>query len=119
MPKHISCSSKHTNSHTKKLCHTIVNIQRSIDWRKKIMSGPITFNMINVNGQESLGGVFVGDTAASNWQVQQKINQNQGMNFAAFGASIPVGGNFNYINDPDAIENPQNGAVDTAPSNVV
>lgn len=82
------------------------------------MSGPITFNMINVNGQESLGGVFVGDTAASGWEVQQKINQSQGMNFAAFGASIPVVGNINYILDPDVTENPQN-EIENIPSNVV
>ncbi|WP_456276116.1 hypothetical protein [Bacillus sp. AK128] len=82
------------------------------------MTAPIIFNMINVNGIESLGGVFVGDTSANGWEVHEKLNQNQGMNFAAFAASIPVTGNLNYINDPDVIENPMN-QIDSNPATVV
>lgn len=82
------------------------------------MTAPIIFNMINVNGVESLGGVFVGDTAANGWEVHEKLNQSIGMNFAGFGGNIPVTGNFNLINDPDAIENPHS-EIENQPANVV
>ncbi|MFC4321279.1 hypothetical protein [Litchfieldia salsa] len=70
------------------------------------MTAPIVFNMVNVNGIESLGGVFIGDTSANGWEVNEKLNQSMGMNFAAFGGSTPMGGNINLISDPDAIDHP-------------
>jgi hypothetical protein len=67
------------------------------------MAGGIIFNSINVNGQETNTGVFVGENAANNWESH---NKNQAAIGFVFGTYLTFPYNHNLVSDNDVIDTP-------------
>lgn len=68
------------------------------------MAGAIIFNSILINGQETLGGVFVGETTASGWTSHNKNQLSIGQLFTGFGAGNLFPANYFLISDNDVID---------------
>jgi hypothetical protein len=68
------------------------------------MSGAIIFNSILVNGQETVNGIFVGETVASGWASHNKNQLSVGQVFTGFGAANFFPANYFLIFDNDLID---------------
>jgi hypothetical protein len=69
------------------------------------MAGGIIFNSININGQETNTGVFVGENAANNWESHNKNQTSLGF---IFGSYLTFPYNYNFISDNDFVDTPIN-----------